>query len=223
MYKIEKMEWDSEHFQKKIGNFELINSDFEKINLEDYDVLISKIDVSEKSKIISLEKLGFNLMDTLITFSLKKIYFQEDNKYILEAKRQDLDSVVNIARTAYRLGHFHANDVLDKKKSDELYVNWIKNRFDQGEKLYIFKENELVKGFLLAKERKNEAIIDLIAVDENFKGEKIGTKMIQFFFNKNIGKKSLVGTQISNSGAIKLYENMGYRIEKFIHIFHKNY
>lgn len=222
MYKIEELKWDSEHFGKKIGSFQLSSEFVENINCEDYDILISKIDATQKKIIFNLEELGFRLMDTLVTFSIKNIKLKENTENVIIGSEVDLPNVVKIAEKSYRLGHFHSNFEIDSQKADKLYGEWVKNRFFQGEKLYIYKEQEIIKGFLLVKERETEATIDLISVEENFRGEKIGKKLIQNFFNQNLYKKSYVGTQVTNMGAIKLYESMGYKIEKFTHVFHKN-
>lgn len=222
MYEIKKLEWDSKHFNKVIGDFKVVDDREEDVIKEDYDVLISKIDVSEKKKIIKLENMGFNLMDTLITFSLKKIISGSHNKNIFLAEEKDINEVSEISKKAYRMSHFYFNEKLEKKEIDELYGKWIKNKYKQGQKIYVYKKNDIIQGFLLEKISDEEAIIELIAVNEEFKGQKIGKSLVEFFFNENLSKKGFVGTQISNIAAIKLYENMGYKIEKFTHIFHKN-
>lgn len=222
MYEIKKLEWDSNHFNKMIGDFQIVDDREEKLTNMEYDILISKIDALEKKKIIKLEKMGFNLMDTLITFSLKKILHGNDNGNIFLVKEQEVHEVSEISKKSYKMSHFYFNEELDIEKVDELYCNWVKNKYKQGQKIYVHKKNEIIQGFLLVKENDKEAIIELIAVDEKFRGQNVAKNLIEFFFNENLLKKSFVGTQISNIAAIRLYESMGYKIEKFTHIFHKN-
>lgn len=223
MYEIKKSEWDSNHFNFKVGN--VIFKKDKIIELEEkYDVVIAKVNANKFEEIKKLQVDGFVLKDTLIRFCIENIQKQNLNQEssIRIAQENDLEAIKKIARNSFRKSHFYKNKRFQKDKIDELYAKWVTNKFEKGNNIYIYEDKNIIKGFLLAIENSEEAIIDLIAVDSKFKGEGIAKKLILNFFQLNISKKSYVGTQIINLPAIKLYEKVGYKIFDFTHIFHKN-
>lgn len=222
MYKIEKLEWDSNHFDLIIGN--VIFEENEVSNLEKkYDIILAKVGVDKTEEIKKLQNNGFILKDTLIRFYIENIQSDKFNKNSLVklAKENNLEEIKKIARDSFKKSHFYKNENLQEEKIDELYEKWVINKFKKNN-IYIYEEENIVKGFLLGIENSEEAIIDLIAVDSRFKGNGIGKELILKFFQLNILKKSYVGTQITNISAIKLYEKLGYKIFDFTYIFHKN-
>lgn len=224
MYRIEKLEWDSNHFSLKIGNV-VFDKNNKKIDLkESYDIAIAKVEMNKIEEVEKLQNDGFVLKDTLIRFSIESIQKKnlERNKLIFLAKKQDLKVIKEIAKNSFRKSHFYKNKDLEISKIDALYEKWILNKFEDKNNIYIYKEEDIIKGFLLAIENQSEAKIDLIAVDSRFKGKGIGKELILNFFQSNISKKSYVGTQITNIAAMKLYEKVGYKIFDFTYIFHKN-
>ncbi|MGL5614054.1 GNAT family N-acetyltransferase [Cetobacterium sp.] len=222
MYKIEKLEWDSNHFDLTIGN--VIFEENEVSNLEKkYDIILAKVGIDKTEEIKKLQNNGFILKDTLIRFYIENIQNDKFNKNSLVklAKENNLEEIKKIARDSFKKSHFYKNENLQEEKIDELYEKWVINKFKKNN-IYIYEEENIVKGFLLGIENSEEAIIDLIAVDSRFKGNGIGKELILKFFQLNIKKKSYVGTQITNISAIKLYEKLGYKIFDFTYIFHKN-
>lgn len=224
MYKIIKSEWDSEHFGLNIG-FVLFDENLEKDSLsEKYDITIAKVNPNQTEMISELEKDGFELKDTLIRFIIPRIKVVESNKVLSTelTQNQELTQVQKIAKDAFKNSHFYKNSKFQIEKVNNLYEKWVLNKYLKKNKIYIYKEKDIVKGFLIAIETETEAIIDLIAIDSSFRGKGIGRDLILKFLENNQLKKSYVGTQISNLQAIKLYEKIGYKILDFTHIFHKN-
>ncbi|MGL4863597.1 MAG: GNAT family N-acetyltransferase [Cetobacterium sp.] len=220
MYSVEKLEWDSNHFNLKIGNLKF--TVLEKSEAEDFDIIFAKVETKEWKQIEILEKENFLLKDILITFSGDRFAEIETSKNIHLLENKDLREVQLICENAFLESHFYKNSKLKKEKINMLYKKWIKNKFTLGEKIYIYKKNEEILGFLLEKRKENEATIDLIAVKEDNRGQKIGQNLIVAFINENKQKFLNVGTQITNKSAIRLYEKMGFRFEKTINIYHKN-
>lgn len=224
MYKIEKLEWDSNHFDLKIGNIIFDKNNRNVDSKENYDIVIAKVEAGKIEEIEKLQNDGFILKDTLIRFSIERISTKklEKSKLVSLAKKQDLKYLKKIAKSSFRKSHFYKNKNLEISKIDALYEKWILNKFEAKNNIYVYKEENIIKGFLLAIENQSEAKIDLIAVDSKFKGKGIGKELILNFFQSNISKKSYVGTQITNIAAMRLYEKVGYKIFDFTYIFHKN-
>lgn len=219
MYKIEKLEWDSNHFGISIGN---LNFDEESnIEINQYDTVFAKIETTRFDIIEKLENEKFCLKNILIVFSGENLAGEiSSNVEILEKNK--LQQVLKLCENAFLESHFYKNENFSEEKINKLYQKWVTNKFDLGQQIYIFIEKDEVLGFLLEKKDRNEVSIDLIAVKKEKRGQKIGEKLINFFIKKNKDKKMFVGTQITNKQAIRLYERLGFRFEKTINIYHKN-
>ena len=77
-------------------------------------------------------------------------------------------------------------------------------------KLYVYEE-EKVMGFIQLEEHYE--IIDLIniAVDEEYHGKNIGTKLIEYALSNTNAEKMMLEVRESNISAIKLYEKVGFK------------
>lgn len=219
MYKIEKLEWDSDHFGISIGNLNF--NEESSIKTNQYDTIFAKIETTQFDIIEKLENEKFCLKDILIIFSGENLDGEiSSNIEILQKNK--LQQVLKLCENTFLESHFYKNKIFSKEKINKLYQKWVANKFTLGQQIYIFTENDEILGFLLEKKDKNEVFIDLIAVKKEKRGQKIGEKLIKFFIKKNKDKKMFVGTQITNKQAIRLYERLGFRFEKTINIYHKN-
>jgi len=114
---------------------------------------------------------------------------------------------------------------ISNKISDEIKGKWVGNYFSgkRGDKMIIAKINNKIIGFLQLLKTKNEFIIDLIAIDKNYRNKGIALNMIEFaenyYFEKGYSSV-IVGTQISNIPSIKLYQKLGFNIEGAKYVFH---
>ena len=77
-----------------------------------------------------------------------------------------------------------------------------------------------IYGYLLLKKNQKQIVIDLIAVNKNYRKQKISTKMISYLFNEFKNHEVIVGTQLLNIPSIKLYLKFGFKIEKIDSIYH---
>lgn len=87
--------------------------------------------------------------------------------------------------------------------------------------VYGYYLNKLLIGYVWAyghKYRDEERIyVSEIRVDENYRGKGIGHKLLQAVENAalKLGYKALyIHAEASNKGAIRLYENEGYELER---------
>ena len=72
------------------------------------------------------------------------------------------------------------------------------------------------------KKKNNNIIIDLIAVNKNFRKKGYGEELIRSInsFTKINYNKILVGTELSNISAINLYLKIGFKLIFSTHSFH---
>jgi ribosomal-protein-alanine N-acetyltransferase len=77
-------------------------------------------------------------------------------------------------------------------------------------KLYVYEEEKVI-GFIQLEEHYE--IIDLIniAVDEEYHGKNIGTKLIEYALSNTNAEKMMLEVRESNISAIKLYEKVGFK------------
>lgn len=229
MFEIKNLEWDSEHFNLKIGILITNGQKEDKINLlkesSKYDLIIAKIESDKEKDKEYIESLNFKLKDILLIFDKKeeKNLKNIDTLNIRLIKSNDFKSINKLLKGMFIKSHFYKNDILETDKIEQLYEKWIFNRYKNNENIYIYEKEKKIIGFLVEKkEIGNISKIDLIGIDKEYRGENIATKLIDYFFYKNEGKCFEVGTQYINYNAIRLYEKMGFRIKKAINIYHLN-
>ena len=79
-----------------------------------------------------------------------------------------------------------------------------------------------VVGFLQPLHSKDGILtVDLIATDNEQRRKGIASDMIAFIENESNGaSKVRVGTQISNTPSLRLYEKLGFRVSSSHYVFH---
>ena len=92
----------------------------------------------------------------------------------------------------------------------------------RGDKYFFILDKTEVKGFLLTVIRKNEVVIDLIAVDKKFGNQGVAAKlingMISYYKKKNLIYS--VEIQVSNVASINLYQKCGFNIIEYGLVWH---
>lgn len=82
--------------------------------------------------------------------------------------------------------------------------------------LYIFEKDEKIVGYILWLERKNYFRLYSLAIDINFQGLAIASKLLEYSFEKLRNKKFSLEVKTKNIKAIKLYEKYGFKIKKVL-------
>ena len=134
--------------------------------------------------------------------------------------------IVNISETSFIFSRFYNDPNLPIQKSKNIYSKWVKSSFDKKDKYFVFQsENNKITGFLLfsLNELNKNIIIELIAIDQNFKSKGIGKSLINTLeeYACEIGFCSIkVGTQFENTTAINFYQACGFEYLSSSPIFH---
>lgn len=126
------------------------------------------------------------------------------------------EKIIEISETAFLYSRFYNDSALPKKQAKEIYKHWTECAFKQDNKYFVItRRNEIIAGYILFSQKKEEksATIELIAVDENFRGQNVGKSLIygmeSFLLNNNIDHIK-VGTQVNNVIAIQFYISCGF-------------
>lgn len=222
-YSIKNLEWDTEFFgikSAKVTLNETINKKdieeiLEKIKYNSYEfVTINNLNNDDYNNYILKNFVGIFLADVNIQFE-KKVEKKEekDNNASIQKKLKYNQEIIEISRKSFIYSRF-MND-LNLKKSSEVYVEWAKNSFNKNNKYFcIYKMESKVIGYLLFSIEDRVLTIELIAVNNEKKGNGIGkiliNKVEEFAYLKNIDIMK-VGTQLNNIYAQNFYINNGFR------------
>lgn len=224
---INRLDWDSEMFRMTIGvsnisSFKDVNLSAFKEQLVDYDLVY----------LISQERA---------TQFDNKLYEDERIKYVKHVSFHDLKTLVSTVKSGIhkksafeklallsgRFSRFHLDPKFDEKNFILLYNLWLGNYFldDPSKELFFCQESDTIQGFLTLDidDQEQTGTIGLIAVDEQFHGQGIGTALIKsaenYLLSMNI-KILYVTTQGCNDQAKWLYEKNHFEINKSTFLYH---
>lgn len=76
---------------------------------------------------------------------------------------------------------------------------------------YVYVIDDKIVGYILITIIDDLVEIHLLYVDNLFRNQKIGTKLIDYIINKYSNHRFLLEVAINNYIAIKLYENMNFK------------
>lgn len=232
--KFEIAEWDSEFFGfkvAKINHFDSIEEfDFIRKELKSNQVELAYVFSEPNSNIDTILKTSnVFLADEKVTFSRKidEIINNVDDSFIEDYQDAIVtDKMLDIAIQTSEYSRFRVDVNFKNEEFKKLYYQWIKNAVEnQGKgKLFIYQEGIVLKGLIYLKEiNDNIGAISLIGVDQGYRGEQIGTKLIDqavAYFNK-LGKKEVqVVTQNANVLACNFYTKNGFHIIDTVNVYH---
>lgn len=180
----------------------------------------AKLDSSDISSFNGLVKQGFQLVEVSLVFFQQYICekIKEKNDFVVrEAKVDDQQRVIEIAGNSFTNSRFHQDPNIGLETANKIKSDWVRNYFNgtRGDQMFIAENSGQVIGFL---QLINNAI-DLIAVDNKFQGQGVGSAMISKA-NEKIGVLQ-AGTQSTNISAIKLYQNNGLQFSSAQLVVHK--
>lgn len=184
-----------------------------------------------------LTKLGFRLI------SIRNIYkkiFDKVNpslkipagyKIFRNSKRQIELSDIQITDIANVIGNtsrYFKDNKLPKKKSLNLYRNWIKNSLYRGyadESFVIFK-NKSLAGIITLKIKPEGGYVDLIGIAREFQNKGLGGVLLQKGVKYLLGKKiknMYTITEGENVPASRFYQKNGFILDDVQLVYHKNF
>lgn len=134
------------------------------------------------------------------------------------------ERIIDISKQAFNYSRFFNDPNLPSVKAQKIYLHWAESAFHQPNKYFVVSEREgKVAGYLLFSFDDDTSVIELIAVDEQYQGQRVGKSLIQAmesFLLKQEIKKIKVGTQINNVSAVRFYTAMGFKYENCTSIYH---
>ncbi len=188
----------------------------------------TKIDPGNISRIAFVEKNGFHLVDTNVTFrkdlTCSVVSNLKKSDYAIGfAKPEDKNAAISVARNNFTYSRFHMDSFFSKELADNIKGSWVESYFNgrRGDAMVLAKKNGDVTGFLQLFIKPDHIIIDLIAVDKNHQKQGLAMQMIEYAITQteNI-EYAIVGTQLANLPSISLYQKLGFRLIFGTYVFH---
>lgn len=140
-------------------------------------------------------------------------------------KLQSPSRLISLALQSGEYSRFKTDKGFKENEFIKLYTLWLKKSMNGGidKCFFIYKEGNVIKGFVTLLQKDKKIWIDLLAVDNKFRGKSIGTNLIRKCISesKRLGYNYLwVATQAANVIACKFYKKNGFRIVRTKHVFH---
>lgn len=198
-----------------------------------YQIKINTFNSNLNKKNKFLLNKGFKHICTNVQFELTSTMDitieREDNSNCFEVAQKHTDEILKIASTSFAINRYYSDSNITKNQADFIMERWAYNCLYQGRGDHVFLkfdyQSDKVIGFLFARVEDDKAIIDLLAIDNEYKAKRHGYQLVEQFFLKYAWqsdkiKKLQVCTQITNIAAIKTYQNMGFKIAGFDYVYH---
>jgi GNAT superfamily N-acetyltransferase len=235
--------YNTQVFKKVMGNL-IIHQGLYQIDQETWSELIDsakslgyehlavKVDTGLKMMIHQLQKNGFLLMDTLVTyifdFSKKQLEPMEHQSIIRSANPEDEIELKRIAYHAFKIDRFHSDPSLNPQLADHYYEQWINNSMNGfADRVVVSELNNKAVGFTTCNLPKANApqkigTLVLSAVSDESRGKGVYTSMIHegVRWLKDSANFVKVGTQIDNYPVQKTWTKMGFSLVSSQYVFH---
>jgi dTDP-4-amino-4,6-dideoxy-D-galactose acyltransferase len=194
-----------------VNNIEKQNETYRTIVHDFISNKLGGIFVDEK---ITLNKIVHKNNDNSFTNHISEYLGPSDKKNIYEL------ALISGEYSRYRIDNKFCNDEFKR-----LYYAWVDNAINNvnSEKVFVFREEEIIHGFITLKLHQLQCIIGLLAVDPEHQGKSIGSTMISYaekYCLENGCSELRVVTQKANMKALKFYQKHGFLTNNIKLIYH---
>lgn len=232
-YECKYLQWDSDYFGVNSARVNLSNIIDEKGQEEiiefckNYDfVTISNLDNVKENNCWIGNRTRALLADVNIQF-LKVLVDTpdyQDQKTCVENNLPKNEYIVDIAKNSFYYSRFFNDPKLPEEQAKNIYPYWTECAFEQENKYFVVSEIKgNIAGYILFSFNEDSSIIELIAVDKKYQGQKVGKSLIKtmesFAIDKGINKIK-VGTQVNNISAAQFYTKMGFTYVSCASVYH---
>ncbi len=184
-----------------------------------------KVGVSRVADVAALTARGFRVIDTNVQLARPAQRLPPETVPCRHAKPADEPAVRAVAAASFTQTRFHVDPRIPKASADRVKEEWAGNFFSgkRGEWLVVAEDGGRVTGFLqVLRGAGGNLVIDLVGVQPGSRSKGLGRSMIAFAARSCLEGDApmIVGTQIGNSGSLRLYENLGFRFSGASYVLH---
>ena len=159
------------------------------------------------------------LVDVNLQFQKKVLASEtiDENPAKISDNLPDNDQIVQLAETSFKFSRFLNDPYIPNDKARCIYGDYVTNAFGKTGRFFSYTQIEgVITGFLLFSVNRPNAssTIELIAVDQTFRGRGVGqviTRAMENYVNCQKIEKIIVGTQLNNLNALKFYTTYGFK------------
>lgn len=232
-YEIKSLKWDTDYFGVSSARLNLLGvvdeqdiKEITKLRKQYKFITVANINnVKENNYWLGYQTNAF-LADITLQFKKKlseKIESQDETTYVTNNFPFNIQ-VINIASASFNYSRFFNDPYLLQNKKERVYVKWTESAFKREDKYFaICKRDANIAGFVLFSFNEDRCTIELVAVDKNYQGNKVGQTLIQsiepYIISQGFNLIQ-VGTQVNNVAAIRFYNKMGYHYINCNSIYH---
>jgi len=197
-------------------------------------LLIARCPASDLRAAQAMEREGFLLMDTLVHYGrdLLNVPIPAENAAIpvRAALPGEEGEVVEVAAQAFcgYIGHYHADERLDRHQCDEVYTSWALRSClsrDVADEVLVASLSDSITGFLtLRMATPDEGHGILFAVAPSVRGRGVSSALMiggmRWCLDKG-ASRMLIPTQINNIPSQKVWCRLGFEPSHAQYTFHK--
>ena len=223
MKNVNKLDWDSEFFQKNIGEIDCNRSKLAPVD-QSFDLIYVK----------NCFDPNFHITDFYLNHQETKVVFSK----IVEEKQQPLTIIKDtdnslltkerfypIAFESGKFSRFKLDSNFSKKDFEKLYSIWVDKSIAKeiADKVFYLEEKNELKGFITLKQKETDCLVGLFGIDIKFQGKGLGTTLlnvVEDYCSKNGIEKLIIPTQKENLPACAFYLKYGFEIIEEINIKH---
>lgn len=197
-------------------------------------LLIARCAAADLAAAQALEAHGFRLMDTLVHYArdLQRtpIPALPEGLTVRPVRTDEADSVGRLAARAFHgyLGHYHADERLDRQRADEVYISWAQRScaaLDAANAVLVAERDGQLAGFVtLRLVSAGAAEVPLYGVDPAFQRQGVGRALLICGLEWGLerGASTLhIATQITNTASQKVWVRLGFEPTHAHYTFHK--
>ena len=215
---INYLDWDSNFFEKKIGEFSISSEDDLNLECVEFDLVYVKqkedfhVEIPNFKQSYSENKVVYSkkLSKSQIGLELNPIVSTFDVDF-------NIDVIYDLAFESGKHSRFKIDPNFTESGFKSLYKIWVDNSLKKefADDLLLYLHDDVVCGFASYKIFENFATIGLIAVNPKIQGKGIGTKLLKTIENKLVELNICelrIPTQLQNVQACHFYSKLGYTI-----------
>lgn len=235
---IEKLIWDSEFFNCKIGriiihdekNFDPIK--FKEQAIEENYELVYVFKYSEMLSWQKVIKADLDMVDIMLTMSKKfdkNEYMNMPYNLRTELNEKEIHECYYIAEQTSSVSRFYNEEKIGIEKTKALYRKWIDNAINASvaDGLLLIKKENTVVGIHLIKtdEKYKTGYCSIIGVNPSFKGLGIGKNLWEqsygYWANEKDIEQCKVPFSFQNAESFNFHLKMGFnKVEEIKYIYH---
>ncbi len=197
--------------------------------IHDVRLISYRLDHERLRESMALEAIGFRFVE--MTYgprlkSLDDIVAPDHLIHVTQASSADLESIEEIAYSAFKTGRFLLDPRLDPELSNRRYANWVRTSFNHARHSVLKAEvHGDLAGFFIVEHRPDGGVYwHLTAIAPDWQGKGMGLSVWRTMLTRHRGEgATYVETTISghNVPAINLYGRLGFSVASAQMTFHQ--